>query len=299
MVTSFPYYPTWQKRPEDRDQLYRTDLINGVPVHRCWHFVPARVSALKRIVHEGSFVFTSTLRALTLPRPDVYVRRLAALASRRRRMARRENQRRAVCFSCPGHATGRRGGARDAESELVYADVVWLESFAYRHAARVSGITQGMLKSFRGKGVPDTELVYFPNAIDLNDAESPPERGEFRRRHGFGAGGVSGDLRWESGRETRPRRIAGNSPLLRDPRIRILICGDGAQRESLAQRVRELELAECQHASFAGRPGLSRFAGGRGCLFHHAASRSREFFFPEQASRVAGGIETGGHGGGA
>ena len=73
MVSTFPYYPTWQKRPEDRGQLYRTDLINGVPVHRCWHFVPPRVSALKRILHEASFIFTSTLRLLTLPRADVYV----------------------------------------------------------------------------------------------------------------------------------------------------------------------------------------------------------------------------------
>jgi colanic acid biosynthesis glycosyl transferase WcaI len=30
------------------------------------------------------------------------------------------------------------------------------------------------------------------------------------------------------------------APLLRDPRIRIVICGEGAQRESLMQRVREL-----------------------------------------------------------
>src|SRR2546421_8179432 len=73
MVTSFPYYPTWQKRPEDRRTIYRTDLVNGVPVHRCWHFVPARVSALKRIFHEGSFVCTSSMRALFLRRPDVFV----------------------------------------------------------------------------------------------------------------------------------------------------------------------------------------------------------------------------------
>src|SRR5436309_815776 len=66
VVTSFPYYPSWRKRPEDRSSIYRTDLINGVRVHRCWHFVPGRVSALKRIVHEGSFVFTSTIRMLAL-----------------------------------------------------------------------------------------------------------------------------------------------------------------------------------------------------------------------------------------
>ena len=69
MVTGFPYYPSWEKRPEDRGHLYRTDQINGVPVHRCWQFVPARVSALKRIFHEASFVFTSTLRACLFRAP--------------------------------------------------------------------------------------------------------------------------------------------------------------------------------------------------------------------------------------
>src|SRR5437763_6848405 len=73
MVTTFAYYPAWRKRDEDRHQLFRTDRINEVRVHRCWHFVPARVSALKRIVHEATFVWTSTLRILMLPRPDVFV----------------------------------------------------------------------------------------------------------------------------------------------------------------------------------------------------------------------------------
>src|SRR3954464_3821090 len=73
MVTTFAYYPAWRKMPEDRHQLFRSDVINGVRVHRCWHFVPQRVSAWKRIIHEGTFVLTSTMRALTLKRADVYV----------------------------------------------------------------------------------------------------------------------------------------------------------------------------------------------------------------------------------
>jgi colanic acid biosynthesis glycosyl transferase WcaI len=73
MVTTFAYYPAWQKCPEDRHKLFRTDEINGVPAHRCWHFVPARVTAWKRIVHEAAFVLTSTMRVLSLKRPDVYL----------------------------------------------------------------------------------------------------------------------------------------------------------------------------------------------------------------------------------
>jgi colanic acid biosynthesis glycosyl transferase WcaI len=73
MVTTFCYYPMWRKRKEDRILLYRKDVINDVPIHRCWHFVAAKISAWKRILHEGTFVLTSTLRALWLERADCYV----------------------------------------------------------------------------------------------------------------------------------------------------------------------------------------------------------------------------------
>lgn len=242
MVTSFAYYPTWQKQPEDRGHLYRTDLVNGVPVHRCWHFVPAKVSAPKRILHEGSFVFTSTLRALTLDRPDVYVVVSPPLL-----------------LGVAAWFVGKFKGAPfvfhvqdmqpDAAVGLGMLKPNWftralygLEAFAYRHAARVSGITQGMLKAFRAKGVPEAKLVYFPNAIDLKSDEPGPEPGESRKRLGFAPDEFialyAGNVGVKQGLEV----LLQTAPLLRDRRIRLLICGDGAQREVLAARARELKL---------------------------------------------------------
>lgn len=242
MVTSFAYYPTWQKRPEDRGRLSRLDLINGVRVHRCWHFVPAKVSALKRILHEGSFVFTSTWRALTLPRPDVYVVVSPPLL-----------------LGVAAWFVGKLKGAPfvfhvqdmqpDAAVGLGMLKANWftrclygLEAFAYRHAARVSSITRGMLKTFQEKGVPETKLIYFPNAIDLQSDTPAPERGEFRSRHGFAPDEFlavyAGNLGVKQGLDV----LLETAPLLRDRRIRLLICGDGAQREALAARAREMQL---------------------------------------------------------
>ena len=73
VVTSFPYYPEWKKRALDRGRVFRTDFAGGVRVHRCWLYVPQKVRALKRIVHEASFIATSFLRVMNLPRPDVFV----------------------------------------------------------------------------------------------------------------------------------------------------------------------------------------------------------------------------------
>ena len=279
MVTSFPYYPSWEKRAEDRGHLYRTDQINGVPVHRCWHFVPKRVSALKRIFHEASFVFTSTCRALSLPPADVYVLISPPLL-----------------LGVAGWLVGKIKGApfvfhvQDMQPDAAVGlgmlkaswftkALYWLESFAYRHAARVSGITRGMLKSFRGKGVPESKLVYFPNAIALNDAAPAQARGKFRGLHGIGPGEFlavyAGNLGVKQGLDV----LLETAPLLRDPRIRILICGDGAQREALVDRVRELKLPNVSMLPLqAGRDYRALLVDADVCFITQQVGAGNSFF---------------------
>ena len=242
MISAFSYYPTWTKRPEDTGQLYRTDVIKGVPVHRCWQFVPAHPSALKRILHEASFVFTSTLRALSLPAADVYVVVSPPLLLGAAAWFVTRLKRAPFVFHVqdlqPDAALKlgmlRAGGFARA--------LLALEAFAYAKAARVSSITRGMLAVFRGKGVPESKLVYFPNAIDLQNNTPPPPRGEFRRRYGFAETEFLAIYAGNLGVKQGLNVLLETAPLLRTPRVRIVICGDGAQREALAQRVRELKL---------------------------------------------------------
>jgi colanic acid biosynthesis glycosyl transferase WcaI len=279
MVTSFPYYPTWRKRPEDRRRLYRMDVVNGVRVHRCWHFVPARVSALKRILHEGSFVLTSTLRALALPRPDVYVVVSPPLLLGVAAWLVGKIKDAPFVFHVQDMQPDAAVGLGMLKGSRLTRALYALESFAYRHAARVSGITQGMLRSFRGKGVPEDKLVYFPNAIELNDAELPPERGEFRRRHGFISEEFlaiyAGNLGVKQGLDV----LLETAPLLRDPRIRIVICGDGAQRESLAQRVRDLKLPNVSLLPLqAGRDYRALLVDADVCFITQQAGAGNSFF---------------------
>jgi colanic acid biosynthesis glycosyl transferase WcaI len=117
-----------------------------------------------------------------------------------------------------------------------------IEAFAYRHAARVSGITRGMLRTFQEKGVAAEKQIYFPNTIDLKSDGPGPDRGAFRKRHGFPEGEFlavySGNLGVKQGLEI----LLETAALLRDRGIRFIICGDGAQRETLAARATEMRL---------------------------------------------------------
>ncbi|MEY2512214.1 MAG: colanic acid biosynthesis glycosyl transferase WcaI [Verrucomicrobiota bacterium] len=242
MLTTFPYYPAWRKRPGDRGRLYRTDVMNGVPVRRCWHFVPAQVSRLKRILHEGTFVATSMLRALFLRRPDVFVVVSPPLL-----------------LGVAAWLVGKVKGApfifhvQDLQPDAAVAlgmlrpsaftrALYGIEAFAYRHAARVSGITRGMLRTFHEKGVASEKQIYFPNTIDLKSDGPEPDRGAFRKRYGFPEDKFlavySGNLGVKQGLEI----LLETAALLRDRGIRFLICGDGAQREMLAARATEMRL---------------------------------------------------------
>jgi colanic acid biosynthesis glycosyl transferase WcaI len=278
-VTSFSYYPTWQKRPEDRGRLYRTDTVNDVRVHRCWHFVPAKVSALKRILHEGSFVFTSTLRVLTLPRPDVYVVVSPPLLLGAAGWFAGKLKRTPFVFHVQDMQPDAAVGLGMLKASWFTRALYGLEAFAYRHAARVSGITRGMLKTFRKKGVPESKLIYFPNAIDLKSAASAPARGEFRSRHGFAPDEFlavyAGNLGVKQGLDV----LLETAPLLRDPRIRFLICGDGAQREALAARAREINLPNFSMLPLqAGRDYQALLVDADLCFITQQAGAGNSFF---------------------
>ena len=228
MLTSFAYYPEWKKLAADRGQIYRTDDVRGVPVHRCWHYVPERVSSLKRIVHEGTFVATSFLRGLTLPRPDVIFVASPPLLLGAAAWALGKLRGAPFIFHVqdlqPDAAVGLGMLKPSRFTRMLYE----LEAFAYEKAARVSGISQGILRAFQDKGVPSSKQVHFPNGFRTPDPATVPPRGGWRAKQGFAPDDFlavyGGNLGVKQGLEILIEAAA----LLKERRIRLVICGNGA-----------------------------------------------------------------------
>lgn len=243
MLTSYAYYPAWKKLPRDCGVLYRTDEVRGVPVHRCWHFVPARASAWKRILHEASFVVVSFLRGLTLPGPDVLVvvspPLLLGPAAWLLGQLRRTPFVLHVQDLQPDAAIGLGMLRRGRFTRLLYR----LEAFGYAKAARVSGISRGILQAFAAKGVPEQKRVYFPNAVRTAEGEKWPPRGLWRAKRGFAEEDFlavySGNLGVKQGLDV----LVEAAGKVTDRRVRIVICGQGATQENVAARVAAEKLA--------------------------------------------------------
>lgn len=243
VVTGFAYYPVWQKAAEDRRRLFRREEINGVTVHRCAQYVPAKVTTGRRILHELSFGLMSLLRVLFLPRADIYLvvspplcLGFFAWIATRLKGSRYIFH---VQDLQPGAAVQLGMVKGRGFIRLLFA----LEQFAYTRAAAVSGISEGMMAEFQRKGVRARRRIHFPNWLrgGLPPAAEP---GVFRRRYGIPSDHLlavySGNLGRKQGIEVLIDAAEALSSRVPNAPVTLLIAGAGAEREVLEQRVAAL-----------------------------------------------------------
>jgi colanic acid biosynthesis glycosyl transferase WcaI len=236
MVTAFAYYPFWKKQPADKNKLYRTDRIGKVNVHRCWHYVPRKPSPLLRILHEGSFAVTSTIKQLMLPTPDLYlvvspplVLGLAAwIVSKIKRAPFHFH----IQDLQPDAALGLNMLRDGRSARVLYA----LERLAYAKALSISCISDQMRAAVVAKGVPPSKVSEFPNWVELPDLASLPARGTWKTQRGIAPNmqiaSYCGNLGVKQGLEL----VLKAAKLMQDKvPVLFVIAGDGAQRSAVEQ----------------------------------------------------------------
>lgn len=167
MVSTFAYYPAWQKAAKDRRCIFRTEIVDGIPVHRCWHFVPARATTLRRILHELSFGVTSFLRVLSLPRADLYIVVSPPLVLGPLAWTACMLKRSRYVFHVQDLQPDAAVGLGMMKATGVMARILHgMAAQTYRHASVVSGISHSMIEAFAEKGVPAEKRYWFPNWVE-------------------------------------------------------------------------------------------------------------------------------------
>ncbi|HYE33174.1 MAG TPA: WcaI family glycosyltransferase [Methylomirabilota bacterium] len=282
MVTTFAYYPAWRKLPTEQYSAYRTDNIEEVTVHRCWHYVSSKVTTVRRILHEFSFVFSSMLKLLALKRPDIVVvvspPLLLGAAAWFYGLLRNVP----FIFHVQDLQPDAAAGLGMLKKGLLVRGLYKLEAFAYRKAARVSGISRGMLDAFRAKGVPEQKLVYFPNGVHLPDMAFLPQAGLFRSVHGISSNEFlvvySGNVGVKQGLDLLIRAAA----LVTHPRFRLVICGEGNQRDALSKLATELNLRNVLMLPVQSEQHYRELLRDADLCVIPQLTRSANFFFPSK-----------------
>lgn len=242
-VTSFPYYPSWRKRPEDRGQCFRTDIMEGVSVYRCWCHVPARVTTVRRILHELSFCLVSACRVLALPRADVYFVVSPPLALGLFAWVVTMLKRSRFLFHVQDLQPDAAVGLGMLKRGWLVRGLFALEGLAYAKAFAVSGISEGMMAAFRQKEVSARKRIMLPNWLRKGSMGAPDKsrRSMARARFGVADGAILAAYAGNLGKKQSLEILVEAGDLISKQRIKtqsevaIVIAGDGAARADLEQ----------------------------------------------------------------
>lgn len=240
VTTAFPYYPAWRLNSGETG-LVRTQTINGIKVYRNWIYVPRKVTTRRRIIHELSFVFFSTIRQLLLSAPDVYLvvspPLLIGVAAWFISVVKRRPYVIHIQDLQP-----------EAAITLGLIKQPWLiklllavESFSYAHATRISVITNHMRSVLIGKGVPAEKIEVIPNSVCTSTEY--PAQGKWKKKFGVEPTtpvvSYSGNLGVKQGLESV---LDAACELSIDHPVRFVICGDGAIKEKLQETITTMDL---------------------------------------------------------
>ena len=252
MISTFSYYPLWKKLPGEEKLVRRTEVLNDVKLHRGWHYVPAKATAIKRMVHELTFIGASVLRALFSKSPDVYVVVAPPLLSGLAIGFIARLKGRPVLFHIQDLQPDAAVWLGMLTQKWLINTLYWFEALTYRWMNVVSGITPAMIKVLLEKDLPANKVKLLPNWIPISKDSSLPERKsetamQVRRELGIkdetflavysgNMGSKQGlDVLLDAALELKHRNIPASE-------ITMMICGDGAEKVRLIEKANELGL---------------------------------------------------------
>ena len=290
VCTTFPYYPEWQVPAEYAGKIALNEERNGVRVIRSYAYIPNPVTSLKRILHEGSFILSSTIRALVRKRPDVLLvvspplglAVTAILLSRLWRIP--------YVFDVEDlqpDSAGDLGMLPGWAVKLLYK----VEKAAYRNARLVTTLTLSMRKRIVDKGVAEEKVELLEPRMDDTLIDLLPEEGStFRKRYDFGEQFLvthSGNMGVKQGLDVVLCAAALNHG---DDSMMFVFVGDGADCERIRRRAVELNLRNVRFLPLLNQADFRGLLAASGvCLVTQQKSVSEIVFPSKMVTYLAAG----------
>lgn len=246
VITTMPYYPEWAVHTSHKGRWWCTEQLEGVRVHRCPFYVPAKVTSAKRILHEFSFVVSSLIYWL----PICFGKRYDVV----------------ICVSPPFHlglipllycklrTIPLWCHIQDLQIDMAkelgmiknkrFLDIMFdVEAYILKRCTIVSTISEGMVRKVAQKKVLRSECTLFPNWVDGECVKPVPGSQSLRSELGLLQSDkvvlYSGSLGEKQGLEII---VEAAKSFVSRPEVKFLIFGSGGGKSKLEALVQEYSL---------------------------------------------------------
>lgn len=174
ILTGFPYYPFGSKFPEWHKnhnvfRLFLNEKAAGVNLMRVNMYSPKKVSTVKRIFHEGSFIVLSFIRLLFSTKkytiilcisPPLLSGIVAYIISKMRGIP--------FVFHIQDLQPDAAAELGMLNNKVILKFLYCVEKYIYKSAAKITVISSEMREKILKKGISSEKVIVFPNWADVN-----------------------------------------------------------------------------------------------------------------------------------
>jgi colanic acid biosynthesis glycosyl transferase WcaI len=187
VITAMPYYPQWQVDSKYKGKWWHIENIKGVKVCRTPLYVPKKVTALSRIIHECSFILNSSI--FWFPKffktYDVVIAICPPLQTGFFPWLYKTIRRRPFIFHIQDLQVDAAKELGLIKNKKLLQTLQSIEKMFMRNAKSVSIISEGMKKRVALKGIPKEKITLLPNWVDTEFIKPGVRNNSLRKEWGF------------------------------------------------------------------------------------------------------------------
>ncbi len=239
VITGKPFYPDWEISDEYKKKgWFFTEMLNGVKVRRCPTYVPKNATASKKIIHEGLFVLASMFYFFRkmFSRPDIIITVCPPFPSGILSVIYSKIFRVPFIYHVQDLQIDIAKDLGMIKNNGLLNLLFKIEGFIMKNATRVSTISEGMYNKIMEKGIPENQMVLFPNWVDGKVIYPMTKEESLKKEFGYTSEQnivlYSGNLGQKQGLE-HLIEVAEN--LKDNDKIRFIIVGNGTGKKDLVE----------------------------------------------------------------
>ena len=243
VLTAFPNHPAGVIYDGYRLRLLQRETVDGIKVVRTYVYPAPNKGAFLRCINYASFmVSAATVGAIAAGKADIVIATSPQLL-----------------VGAAGYVISRLNRSpfvlevRDVWPEALaavharlsgapYALLAGMAKFLYKRAAKIVTVTHGAQETIKKHGVKEDKLELIPSGICSDMTRPVPPPGDIRRSFGDGDQIIVSYVGTHGMAQKLSTVLEAAQLLSREPRIRFLLVGDGADKEELLQQKETLGL---------------------------------------------------------
>lgn len=184
ILTAMPNYPQMEIYEGYKRKFFSSEEMDGMTIFRSFIFVSKRKSVLFRLLNYFSFVFSSLLYGLFVPKFDIVICEspplFLGITAYILKIVRRSKLIFNVSDLWPESAE-----KLGIISNRFFLDLsTRLEEFLYRKSDLITGQTQGIVKNIKDR-FPSKDVYWLPNGVDVGFYKPEKVMSSWRENNGF------------------------------------------------------------------------------------------------------------------